>query len=73
MKSWTDDLHMYERDDYLLINQGGEIVAVSGNSEFDDIEIPECDREEIVNSRCVIVKVIEYVTVEEEGVYEIQQ
>lgn len=32
---------MYEKDDYLLVNSEGEVVAVSGNSDFDDIEITD--------------------------------
>jgi hypothetical protein len=45
--------HTYEPGDYLLIDDQGEDMGVSGNSEFDDLEGI------IMPRRYVIIKVIE--------------
>ena len=42
MKIKITELAGYESEDFLLINQHGSVVAVSGNTEFNDlgVEIP---------------------------------
>ena len=39
MKIKITDLSDYESEDFLLINQNGEVVAVSGNTEFNDLGV----------------------------------
>jgi hypothetical protein len=52
---------MYELNDYLLISHKGEIVAVSGNTEFDDIELTEEVKDALSTSHCLVAKVTEVV------------
>jgi hypothetical protein len=45
------EIFEYKKDDYLLVNKVGEVVAVSGNSEFDPPTSP--------SGPYVVVKVVE--------------
>jgi hypothetical protein len=56
----------YEPDDYLLIDHNGEIMAVSGNSEFDDLDDDACA--ELLLHTYTIVKVVAQWIVEHEEV-----
>ena len=47
----TSEIFGYEKDDYLLVNKVGKVVAVSGNTDFEQPRIP--------SGPYVVVKVVE--------------
>ena len=58
----------YDPGDFLLIDKDGQIVAVSGNSEFDDLEEEEDNRlGPTLDHPYLIVKVLEVQKVDGEG------
>jgi len=40
MTQERESLTQYDKGTYLLLSKDGEVIAVSGNSEFDDIDKP---------------------------------
>ena len=43
------EIHEYEVGDYLLVAKDGDVLAVSGNSEFDDVDNPPTESGTIVH------------------------
>ena len=52
MKIKITEAWKYEHEDYLLINQEGSVVSVSGNTEFNDLGIS------IPNGNYLVVQVL---------------
>ena len=42
------EIYEYEAGDYLLLSRNGDVLAVSGNSEFDDVDNPPTESGMIV-------------------------